>query len=193
MKKMPTLFQREFAENHKVIIHNKVSPGCEWVLSGEGIATRKVDGTCTMVQDGAFFRRYDAKNGKPIPQNAIPCQDAPDPVTGHLPCWLPVDPADKGNKWFVEAFEREKPLPDGTYELCGPHFQGNPEHLEKDTLIRHGSIVLQDVPRTFEGIREYLRTHEMKGIVFHRGNGEMCKIKRTDFQFSWNHATVKRK
>ena len=25
----------------------------------------------------------------------------------------------------------------------------------------------------------------MEGIVFHRENGEMCKIKRSDFGFKW--------
>ena len=36
-----------------------------------------------------------------------------------------------------------------------------------------------------EGIKEYLSAHEIEGIVWHRGNGEMCKIKRSDFGFEW--------
>lgn len=97
MKKIPTLFEREFFPCHKVKITDRVTPGCEWVLAGEGVATRKLDGTCTMVKDGKLFKRYDAKNGKPVPANAIPCQPEADPVTGHLPCWMPIsdtDPAD---------------------------------------------------------------------------------------------------
>lgn len=44
MKKIPTLFEREFS-NHKVIsIKPIVIPGFEWVLNGEGIATIKFDG-----------------------------------------------------------------------------------------------------------------------------------------------------
>ncbi len=39
MKKIPTLFARKF-ENHNVVeISAKVTPGLEWVLEGEGIAT----------------------------------------------------------------------------------------------------------------------------------------------------------
>lgn len=51
--------------------------------------------------------------------------------------------------------------------------------------------MLENVPRDFEDIKEYLRTHMIEGIVFHRGNGEMCKIKRTDFNFEWNGKTSK--
>ena len=47
MRKIPTLFVREFLPNHKIIITDQVAPGCEWVLAGEGVATRKLDGTCT--------------------------------------------------------------------------------------------------------------------------------------------------
>ena len=37
MKKIPTLFQREF-ENHNVVsIHPEVKEGLEWVLAGEGV------------------------------------------------------------------------------------------------------------------------------------------------------------
>lgn len=193
MKKMPTLFKREFGTGHTIIIHNEVTPGCEWVLNGEGQATRKLDGTCTLIQNGQLYRRYDAKAGKPVPTNAIKCQEHPDPVTGHLPCWVPVSPENKEDKWFTSAFKEAGSLPDGTYELCGPHFNGNPEDLEKDEFIKHGSVVLENVTRTFEGIREYLEKHLIEGIVFHRENGDMCKIKRTDFQLSWNNSKVKRK
>ena len=46
MKKIPTLFERVFDNHHKVGIHNKVHPGMEWVLDGEGAATEKIDGSC---------------------------------------------------------------------------------------------------------------------------------------------------
>ena len=38
----------------------------------------------------------------------------------------------------------------------------------------------------YEGIKQYLEEHYIEGIVFYRGNGEMCKIKRSDFGFEWN-------
>ena len=42
MKKIPTLFERVFDNHHKVGINNKVHPGMEWVLGGEGTATEKI-------------------------------------------------------------------------------------------------------------------------------------------------------
>ena len=43
MKKIPTLFERTY-ENHRVVgISDKVCPGMEWVLAGEGVATVKID------------------------------------------------------------------------------------------------------------------------------------------------------
>lgn len=181
MKKMPTLFIREFSLG-KINITREVTPGCEWVLNGEGRATRKLDGTCAMVMNGELWKRYDAKHGKPVPVGAIPCQAEPDPVTGHFPCWVRVKPNEAADKWFTAA---KMPVLDGTYELCGPHINGNHEGFIEEIFIRHGDIVLDDVPRDFDGIREYLEDNEMEGIVFHRGDGAMCKIKRSDFGIPW--------
>lgn len=98
---------------------------------------------------------------------------------------MPVSETDPGDKWFVATFKSVGPLADGTYELCGPHFNSNREKLDHDAFFRHGDIVLEGVPRDFNGIRAYLEMHNIEGIVFHRGNGEMCKIKRSDFGFRW--------
>ena len=187
MKKMKTLFTRHFV-NHKIVgIDTVPAEGCEWVLKGEGVATRKLDGTCCLVKDGVLFARFDWKKGRKLPQGAIPCQEQPDSVTGSFPHWIPVTD-DNQFKWHRLSFEKLEDKVDGTFELIGKHINGNPEGIEDgDILVRHGSIILDDVPRTFEGIKEFLRTHEIEGIVFHRENGEMCKIKRTDFGFDWNN------
>lgn len=190
MRKMPTLFKRTFKEDHTVKIHNEVTLGCEWVLHGEGVATEKVDGACCAIFNGEFWRRYDAKQGKPIPKGAVLCQEKSDAVTGHLPCWVPVDVRNAADKWFVTAFVNSgvRLTDEGTYEAVGPHFQNNVYGLQQDTLCKHGAIVLHDLQdRSFEGIKEYLQNHYIEGIVFHRGNGEMCKIKRSDFGFSWKN------
>lgn len=193
MQKMPTLFIREF-DNHRVVkISPDVAKGCEWVLSGEGVATEKLDGTCTWFHGGHIWKRYDAKHGKPVPDDAIKCQEEADPVTGHLPCWVPVYDDDPSDKWFVAAYKAQ--LEQGyvfeegqTYELIGKHIRANPYNLDNDIYCKHGEKILSDVPRDFDGIRAYLESHEIEGIVFHRGNGEMCKIKRSDFGFSWNNS-----
>lgn len=187
MKKMPTLFEREF-EGHRIVrVTEQVAPGCEWVLNGEGVATEKVDGSCCAIIDGRFYRRYDAKRGqKRIPDGAIPCQPKPDPVTGHWPHWVPVDSYRKEDKWYVQAYMNTPwAVDDWTYEAVGPHFQSNPYGLDEDFLERHGRIRIPDCPRTFNGIREYLRAHEIEGIVFWRDGKPGCKIKRSDFGFVW--------
>lgn len=187
MKKMKTLFKRVF-EGHKIVnIINEVDSDNQWVIDGEGIATRKLDGTCCMIKDSKLYARFDMKPGRELPEGAIPCQEEADCITGHFPHWIPIASGDKRYKWHLKALENQPNLADGTYELIGEHFNKNPEHITSgDKFVRHGSIILDDVPRTFEGIKEYLMNNNIEGIVFHRNNGDMCKIKRTDFGFSWN-------
>lgn len=76
-------------------------------------------------------------------------------------------------------------LSDGTYEAVGPHFQGNPYRLTKDTLYEHGDTV-ENVERTFEGVKKYLEEHYIEGLVFWLNGNPVCKIKRSDFGFEWN-------
>ena len=190
MRKIPTLFEREYVNGKSVGVIPTVKPGLEWVLNGEGYATLKADGSCCRFVDGVVYKRYDAKKGKKPPEGAIPCQPEPDPVTGHWPHWLKCDPDNPADKWFISAlmFHNEWVAPcfsDRTYEAIGPHFNGNPYHLANDTLYLHGSILLTTVPRTFEGIREYLESHEIEGIVFWKDDEPRCKIKRSDFGLQW--------
>lgn len=185
MKKIPTLFVREFDSSHTLIkVTRKVTPGCEWVLDGEGEATEKVDGSACAIINGRFYKRFDAKPGRRVPPNAIPCQEA-DPITKHWPHWVPVT-GRYGETWLLEAYKHSPwNREDGTYEAVGPHFQGNPYGLDEDFLERHGRIKLPDCPRDFAGIRDYLRTHEIEGIVFWKDGLPGCKIKRTDFGLDW--------
>lgn len=212
MKKIPTLFERVY-ENHKIVdILPNVVQGMEWVFKGEGIATLKVDGSCCAIINGEFYKRYDAKRGKPIPEGAIKCQEEPDPITGHFPCWMKVDKNKPEDKWFREAYKnaidsgkiettnsglasgkisehREFIYPkmqDGTYEAIGVHFQGNPYDLRSDTIVKHGTIII-DVERTFDGIKKYLSDHYIEGIVFWLDGEPRCKIKRSDFEFEWGN------
>lgn len=184
MKKIPTLFERQF-ENHRVVsISDKVLPGLEWVLEGKGDATIKWDGACCMVKDGIFYKRYDAKRGKPVPEGAIRCQEEADPVTGHLPCWVECKREDPADKWFWAAYDNSTDLSDGTYEAIGPHFQSNPYNLLEDKLIPHGKEII-DVSRSIDGLKEYLSAHEIEGLVFWLDGEPRCKIKRKDFGLKW--------
>lgn len=187
MKKIPTLFVRDFDGHNIIGISSRVTPGCDWVIRGEGEATEKVDGAACAFINGEFFKRYDAKAGqKRVPDGAVPCIPSPDPVTGHWPHWVPVDFLRADDKWFIAAFKNTPWLQgDGTYEAVGPHFQSNPYGLDADFLEKHGRIKIHDCPRDFSGIREYLRTHEIEGIVFWKDGEPRCKVKRRDFGFEW--------
>jgi len=176
MRKIISLFQRNY-ETDK-LVRDEVVPGAEWVLEGEGTATRKFDGTCCMVREGKLYKRYDAKKGKTPPANFEPAQDY-DEVTGHMPGWIPVGDGPE-DRWHREAFERGFHA-DGTYELLGPKVQGNPERFSEHRLVLHGSVELPEAPREFERIREFLRYADIEGIVWHHPDGRMVKIKAKDF------------
>lgn len=201
MKKIPTLFVRIF-EGHKLTGITSEFLYDEFAdILPLATPTIKWDGSCCAVIDGKFYKRYDAKKGKPVPEGAIKCQEEPDPETGHLPCWVKVDPENKADKWFVEAYRNAfdewvdpcvdscmSSLPNGTYEAIGPHFQGNPYGLEKDILKKHGvdEIRWDDTPlNSFKNIRAYLWFHDVEGIVFWYEDKPVFKIKRTDFGYPW--------
>lgn len=195
MKKIPTIFKREFEGKNIVRVLPEITEGLENVLKF-GIATVKYDGACCAVIDGRFYKRYDAKNGKPVPEGAIRCQNEADPVTGHLPCWVLVDRNNPADRWFSEAYDysvgeinreftNDSGLVDGTYEAVGRHFNGNPYGYENDILIPHGKNAVK-VGRTYEEIRLYLERHNEEGLVFWLNGEPIAKIKRSDFGFKWN-------
>lgn len=199
MKKIPTLFKRVFDGNKIAGILPEITEGCEEAfLHGE--ATVKLDGACCAIIGGELYRRYDAKHCKPVPEGAIKCQEEPDPITGHFPCWIKCDRKRPDDKWFWNAYDEVykriyRTLPaffnkiikvtDGTYEAVGEHFNGNPYKLESDCLMAHGKIKI-DVERTFESVKKYLSENRIEGIVFWLDGKPVCKIKRTDFGFGWN-------
>ncbi|TDH48870.1 hypothetical protein E2F47_22150 [Mycobacterium eburneum] len=182
MKKIISLFQRNYDGDHQV--RNEVVPGAEWVLAGEGTATRKWDGTCVKIEHGAMWKRHEVKKGKTPPPEFVPVNDI-DPNTGKQAGWLPVGDG-PDDKWHREALANNDAeaadYPDGTYELVGPKIQGNRDGFEHHTLVRHGDELLGDVPRTFDGIRDYLTSYGLiEGIVWHHPDGRMVKIKARDF------------
>lgn len=186
MKKIPTLFERQF-DGHKIVgITDKITPGCEEAFL-YGDATVKYDGSCCAIIGDKFYKRYDAKRGKKPPVDAIPCCD-PDPITGHWPHWVEVDPSNPADKWFAEALSNTQKfgdrIPEGTYEAIGPHFQGNLYGLEWDILARHGCNDVE-VGRDFESVKQFLTEYHMEGLVFWYNGEPVCKIKRTDFGLPW--------
>jgi hypothetical protein len=185
MKKIISLFQRNYETDH--LVRDELVPGAEWVVAGEGVATRKFDGACCAVRDGSLYKRYDAKKGRTPPANFEPAQDY-DEITGHMPGWVPIGEGPE-DKWFRVALSNSTyrgdganaVLENGTYEACGPHFNANPERFLLDGLTKHGWQQLPDAPRTFGEIYEYFKRHDFEGIVWHHPDGRMVKIKAKDF------------
>lgn len=184
MQKIPSLFVRDFEHDPSRVL-NQITPGCEWVIAGEGVATRKYDGSAVRVLHGGLWARYDAKRGKIPPPGFEPCQE-PDTKTGHWPGWVPVE-NQSVYVWHLVAYLRScnrmllYSLPDGTYEACGPHFRGNPEDLVEDCLIRHGVVSLGVSRPNFTYLGDWFAGRDIEGIVWHHIDGRMCKIKKSDF------------
>ena len=207
MKKIPCLFVRNFRSQFMFTLTPEVTLGCEWVLSGEGTASRKWDGTACMARGGFLFARYDAKAGKTPPVGAIPCEPSPDSVPGHWPHWVPVAAAPQycwhRAAWQIRnrddgftgapLYEFHGATPaerlgfsdaDGTYGLIGPKVGGNHERQAQHVLKRHGDTVFTPV-RTFGALHEFLRVTAIEGLVFAHPDGRMAKIRRHDFGFDW--------
>ncbi len=188
MKKIPTLFKRVFDNNRIVKVTSEVSDGMDWVLDGKGYATIKYDGSCCAIINGEFYKRYDAKKGKAIPEGAILCQEKADAISGHMPCWVRCDKNNPSDKWFWSAYNNTNKnhiRENQTYEAIGVHFQGNPYNLDKDILIPHGEDKIE-LDRDFESIKNYLKANNIEGIVFWLNGEARCKIKRSDFGLLWN-------
>ena len=194
MQKIISLFQRNYEGDR--LVRDEVVLGSEWVLANEGKPTVKVDGTACAFIDGILFKRYDAKPGRVPPLGWIPAQE-PDPVTGHHPGWVTVGSGPE-DKWHREAWtwaKTREACADGTYELVGPKFQGNPYGCIGHMLVRHGEDVpatleqtslLRDAnPRDFDGIRDFLARQLIEGIVWHHPDGRMVKIKARDYGLAW--------
>ena len=199
MKKIPTIFVRDFSKRPHLVI-DEVNPGCEWVLEGEGIPTRKWDGTCVLIREGKMYARYDCKSGRTPPEGFEPCEPEPDRETGHWPGWIEVKDQPQ-YKWHRQALKwnlkQEGSIPDGTYELLGPKINGNPENIphpdsgfpaDQHGLFRHGwgGAMPQVKERSFEALKAlFTESLPFEGIVFHHPDGRMAKIKRKDFGLPW--------
>lgn len=187
MRKIPTLFVRDEADRSRVTAD--VTPGCEWVLRGEGIATRKFDGTCVRIRrdglHGHGLARRLVKPGKTPPAGYIAVET--DQVTGITVGWEPVGQSPFARQ-FDEAIDElggfSELLP-GTYELCGPKINGNPERIEgAHRLLPHG-LEIHGAPTDPDAIREFVATlgrDGVEGIVWRHPDGRMAKLKARDLR-----------
>ena len=69
MKKIPTLFERKF-ENHSVVeVLPNVTKGMEWVINGEGEATKKIYCSCLEIIKKAYSKRCNKMSKRARPDN----------------------------------------------------------------------------------------------------------------------------
>ncbi len=191
MKKMPTVFVRDFGTGPHYVTE-QVTPGCEWVLAGEGTATRKYDGACVMLDEqGRWWGRREIKPGKETPPYFVEADR--DDVTGKVMGWEPIGYSSFA-KYPAEALrETEENCEDpwtgwkpGTYELIGPRINGNPERYDCHWLIRHEDADVLLLPhRSYEHLRDALLRARAEwgyeGVVFKHPDGRMAKLKAKDF------------
>jgi len=177
MKKIPTIFERDPHDLSRV--HDVINPWCQWVFDGEGVSTRKWDGTCCLIREGSLYKRREVKKGKPTPEGFELLEE--DKLSGEKVGWVLLDFEDNENRWHKEAWDVQGALvSDGTYELCGPKVNGNPEGFTAHRFIRHGEFEL-GVPRNYWGLKADLTRFDMEGIVFYHPDGRRGKIKKKDF------------
>lgn len=177
MKKIPTLYVRD--ENDRRYVTDEVTPGCEWVLNLEGVATRKYDGTCVMKLGDDWYARREVKPGRPEPEGFMLAEQ--DPNTGKAVGWIPMEQSDF-RKWWREAVSnRAFLLADGTYELCGPKINGNPEGFAYHVLLSHELAEILPASPDPMLLIDLCRRDGLEGIVWHHPDGRMAKLKVRDF------------
>lgn len=94
-------------------------------------------------------------------------------------------PIDQNDKWEKYAMERSGNPENGTYEIIGSKFMGNPYGLkDKAYLSPHGTVIFE-IPeelKNFEGIQKILEIINIEGFVlYNKKTGEMRKIVREGF------------
>lgn len=191
VRKIPTVFVRDDTDRRYVL--GQVTPGCEWVAAGEGVARRKFDGTCVMADGERWWARREVKPGKLPPPNFV--EVSADEVTGKVVGWEPIEQSAFA-KYHAEAVgriesigedERHIPWSPGTFELIGPKINGNPERRAGHELVRHATAeVFAFTDRSFTELRRILLflhgKYGYEGVVFHHEDGRLAKLKARDFR-----------
>jgi len=180
MRKIPTLLVRDPEDRRHVT--DQITEGCEWVLAGEGVATRKYDGTCVMRDEsGRWWARREVKPGRSAPNGFVLVEH--DEVTGKSVGWEPIEQSSFHTFWR----QAERPDRPGTYELVGPKVNGNPEREAVHVLVEHaGAQVLPETGRrTVGSVTDQVRAlgrDGVEGIVWHHPDGRMAKLKARDLR-----------
>jgi hypothetical protein len=187
-RKMTALFEIDRVKHEGTDVVNEKSA---WVFTEPAVATVKRDGTGVLVTpEGEVLVRRSVKKGKRVPEGFRLAEI--DAFTGHMFGVEPV--AQSGfkammDKALLNASDYFWP---GTYELCGPKINGNPEGLDEPALFRHGMEVLHAIPdmRTVEPgdahallkpIFAELKEKGVEGVVWWGADDKRVKLRVKDF------------
>jgi hypothetical protein len=185
MKKIPTLFIRD--PQHMQFVTREVNPDAAWVFEGHGIPTVKKDGTniCVTVKNGQCVLVEKRRN---------PTRE--EKALGAEPGYLEAHREEPGDKHIFAAVDATNfsDWPDGAWpcEALGPKIQGGVESpipvLYQFTLAP--VVIAEPIELTFDGMRDYLATHPIEGIVWRDQRSTIddlnfAKIKRRDFGLAW--------
>jgi hypothetical protein len=181
MRKIPTIFVRD--DHDRRFVTTEPHPACDWVFRGEGVPTRKYDGTCVMYDGHRWWARREVRPGRPVPDGFVLVET--DGTTGKTVGWEPVEQSPFA-RFHAEAVRGAWEWRPGTYELIGPKVNGNPERAAEHRLVEHAGAAAVDLAgRTFAAIRAAVLAARAddgcEGIVFHHDDGRMAKIKARDF------------
>lgn len=184
MRKIPTIFDRDWNGNRKVI--DKTVQSFDFT---NAVATEKLDGTNVRVTvRNHLLVRVEKRRNPTKLEKAKGIID---------PWYMDADEYGPEDKYIWECAMNTDytKIPDGEWsgEALGPKIQGNPLNLDKHVICFFTlgqAPVFENVPTTFDGLKEWLPKTESKygkngarieGIVWHWPNGDMAKIKTKDF------------
>lgn len=184
MKKIPTIFDRDWDGDGKII--DSLSDTFDF---GSAIATEKIDGTNIRltIRNGQVVRVEKRCN----PSKVQKAQGITEPW------YVDADEYSKEDKHIYSAVRNRiyENIPDGEWsgEAYGLNIQGNPLNLDKNTVCLFScgeAPVIENVPTTYQALKAWLPNQQSKlgngkieGIVWHwQVNGEMAKIKTKDFK-----------
>jgi len=186
MKKIKTIFDRDW-EGKRGVINKYVNTDADDLKCLT--PTEKLDGTNVRltIRNHQVVRIEKRRN----PNKKQKAQDIKEPW------YVDADEFSPQDKYLFEAVKNRdyNDIDDGEWsgEAVGPKIQGNPLNLEKHTICLFSceeAPILENVPTTFEGLKEWLPKQKSKfgndcgieGIVWHYDCKPIFKIKCKDFK-----------
>lgn len=193
MKKIPMLFKINWDNGTSTVDFEAFNDIARERLEGtDAIATRKIDGTAMMLDDeGNWWARRIVKPGKKIPAGFL--EVAFDENTGKHVGWIPAEDSSFAKFWRKALSNADEEFKPGTFELIGPKINGNPEGVDFDMLVAHGTTKIEDFPEVeeifasddprtlLEPIFARFRDEGIEGVVWWVEGTPVVKLRAKDF------------